>query len=144
MIKTWILVLVSMLLLDFIWLFLIQKKYLNEVIERINPTDTLKKNLTHPLWTFVVVYLLMSLALTYFVLGDKNKSATRMYVETILLALTIYATFDFSMMNLSGGWTLYDAIKDISWGLILFTLSTFIVIQVRSFFPNIFEHNKGK
>jgi uncharacterized membrane protein len=81
----------------------------------------------------------MSLALTYFVLGDKNKSVMRMYLETILLSLTIYATFDFSMMNLSGGWTLYDAIKDISWGLTLFTLSTFIVIQVRSSFPNIFQ-----
>jgi len=138
-IKTWILVLVSMLILDYLWLFLIQKKYLNEIIERINPTDTLKKNLTHPLWSFIVVYLLMSLALTYFVLGDKNKSVMRMYLETILLALTIYATFDFTMMNLSGGWTLYDAIKDITWGLTLFTLSTFVVIQVRSSFPNIFK-----
>jgi uncharacterized membrane protein len=132
MIKTWILVLVSMLALDYLWLGLIQKKYLNETIERINPTDNLKKNLTHPLWTFVVVYLLMSFALTYFVLNDKDKSVMRMYVETILLALTIYATFDFSMMNLSGGWTLYDAIKDISWGLTLFTLSTFVVIHLRS------------
>ena len=139
MIKTWILVLVSMLILDYLWLFLIQKKYLNEIIERINPTDTLKKNLTHPLWSFIVVYLLMSLALTYFVLNDKNKSSTRMYLETILLALTIYATFDFTMMNLSGGWTLYDAIKDITWGLTLFTLSTFVVIQTRSSFPNIFK-----
>jgi uncharacterized membrane protein len=132
MIKTWILVLVSMLALDYLWLGLIQKKYLNETIERINPTDNLKKNLTHPLWTFVVVYLLMSFALTYFVLNDKDKSVMRMYLETILLALTIYATFDFSMMNLSGGWTLYDAIKDISWGLTLFTLSTFVVIHLRS------------
>jgi len=138
MIKTWILVLVSMLLLDYLWLGLIQKKYLNEIIERINPTDKLKKDLTHPLWTFVVVYLLMSLALTYFVLNDKDKSSSMMYVETILLALTIYATFDFSMMNLSGGWTLYDAMKDISWGLTLFTLSTFIVIQARSALPNTF------
>ena len=138
-IKIWILVLVSILSLDYLWLALIQKKYLNEMIERINPTDTLKKNLTHPLWSFVVVYLLMSFALTYFVLGDKNKSSTRMYLETILLALTIYATFDFSMMNLAGGWTLYDAIKDIGWGVTLFTLSTFIVIQVRSALPNIFR-----
>ena len=59
-----------------------------------------------------------------------------MYLETILLALTIYATFDFTMMNLSGGWTLYDAIKDITWGLTLFILSTFVVIQARSSFPN--------
>jgi uncharacterized membrane protein len=81
----------------------------------------------------------MSLSLTYFVLNDKNKTTMRMYIETILLAAAIYATFDFTMMNLSGGWTLYDALKDISWGLTVFTLSTFIIIKLRSALPHIFR-----
>ena len=138
-IKTWIVVLGSMLSLDAIWLGVIQKKYLNGIIEILNPTDSLKKGLTHPLWSFAIVYILMSLALTYFVLGDKNKSSMQMYLETILLAGAIYATFDFTMMNLSGGWTLYDAIKDISWGLTVFTISTFVVIKLRSVLPHIFR-----
>jgi len=138
-IKTWVVVLVSMLSLDAIWLGVKQKKYLNGIIERLNPTDSLRKGLTHPLWSFAIVYLLMSLALTYFVLGDKNKSSMQMYLETILLAGAIYATFDFTMMNLSGGWTLYDAIKDISWGLAVFTISTFLVIKLRSVLPHIFR-----
>ena len=138
-IKTWSVVLVSMISLDAVWLGVIQKKYLNGIIERLNPTDTLKKGLTHPLWSFAVVYLLMSLALTYFVLNDKNKTTMRMYIETILLAGAIYATFDFTMMNLSGGWTLYDALKDISWGLTVFTISTFIIIKLRSALPHIFH-----
>jgi uncharacterized membrane protein len=138
-IKTWSVVLVSMISLDAIWLGVIQKKYLDGIIQRLNPTETLKNGLTHPLWSFAVVYLLMSLSLTYFVLNDKNKTTMRMYIETILLAAAIYATFDFTMMNLSGGWTLYDALKDISWGLTVFTLSTFIIIKLRSALPHIFR-----
>jgi uncharacterized membrane protein len=128
-----------MISLDAIWLGVIQKKYLDGIIQRLNPTETLKNGLTHPLWSFAVVYLLMSLSLTYFVLNDKNKTTMRMYIETILLAAAIYATFDFTMMNLSGGWTLYDALKDISWGLTVFTLSTFIIIKLRSALPHIFR-----
>ena len=73
-IKIWVVVLVSMLSLDAIWLGVIQKKYLNGIIERLNPTDSLRKGLTHPLWSVAIVYVVMSLALTYFVLGEKNKS----------------------------------------------------------------------
>ena len=138
-IKTWLIVLVSMISLDAVWLGVIQKKYLNGIIERLNPTDSLRKGLTHPLWSFAIVYILMSLALTYFVLNDKNKSTMQMYIETILLAAAIYATFDFTMMNLSGGWTIYDALKDIAWGLTVFTASTYIVIKLRSVLPHIFR-----
>jgi uncharacterized membrane protein len=138
-IKTWLVVLVSMISLDAIWLGVIQKKYLNRMIDRLNPTENLKKGLTHPLWSFAVVYIVMSLALTYFILNDKKKSNIQLYLETILLALAIYATFDFTMMNLSGGWTLYDALKDIAWGLTVFTICTYIVIKVRSELPHIFH-----
>ena len=138
-IKTWLVVLVSMISLDGVWLGVIQKKYLTGIIDRLNPTENLKKGLTHPLWSFVIVYLVMSLALTYFVLNDKNKSNLQFYLETILLALAIYATFDFTMMNLTGGWTLYDALKDIAWGVTVFTISTFIVIKLRSGLPHIFH-----
>lgn len=138
-IKTWLVVVVSMIALDAVWLGVIQKNYLNGMLERLNPTENLKKGLTHPLWSFAVVYILMSFALSYFVLSDKKKSNTQLYLETILLAAAIYATFDFTMMNLSGGWTLYDALKDIAWGLIVFTLCTFIVIKLRSGLPHIFH-----
>ena len=135
-IKTWLIVLVSMVTLDVIWLGVIQKKYLTGIIEILNPTESLKKGLTHPVWTFAVVYIVMSLAHTYFILGDINKPKMQIYLETILLAFAIYATFDFTMMNLSGGWTLYDAIKDICWGLVVFTISTYIVLQLRSGLPH--------
>ena len=129
--KVWLIALVCLLLLDAVWLGLIQKKYLQLIIERINPTETLKNNLTHPIWTFTIVYLLMSLALTYFVFNDPTKSKRAIYLETLLLAFTIYATFDFTMLNLSGGWLMNDAIKDILWGITAFMATSQIIIMYK-------------
>jgi uncharacterized membrane protein len=129
--KVWLIAIVSLLVLDGIWLGFIQKNYMQSIIERINPTETLKNNLTHPMWTFAVVYLLMSLALTYFVFNDPNKSKKTIYLETLLLAITIYATFDFTMLNLSGGWLMYDAIKDILWGITAFMVTSQIIIMYK-------------
>ena len=109
------------------------------VINRLNPTESLKNSLRHPLWSFVIVYLLMTISLTYFVLNDKTKSKKQIYLEAFLLAITIYATFDFTMLNLAGGWTVYDAIKDIIWGIVVFMTSTFVVLELRSGLPRIFH-----
>lgn len=136
-IKIWILVLVCFLLLDGIWLGIIQKNYFSMVMDRINPTESLKKNLKHPIWSLIIIYLLMSLSLTYFVLDDKTdhktekKSKKQMYLEAFLLGMTIYATFDFTALNLTGGWTLYDAFKDVAWGIFVFTITTVIVLEVK-------------
>jgi uncharacterized membrane protein len=136
-IKIWILVLVCFLLLDGIWLGIIQKNYFSMVMDRINPTESLKKNLKHPIWSLIIIYLLMSLSLTYFVLDDKidhkteTKSKKQMYLEAFLLGMTIYATFDFTVLNLTGGWTLYDAFKDVAWGIFVFTITTVIVLEVK-------------
>ena len=138
-IKIWIIVLLCFLLLDGIWLGIIQKGYLQMVINRLNPTESLKNSLRHPLWSFVIVYLLMTISLTYFVLNDKTKSKKQIYLEAFLLAITIYATFDFTMLNLAGGWTVYDAIKDIIWGIVVFMTSTFVVLELRSGLPRIFH-----
>lgn len=126
-IKTWLIVLVSFLILDGVWLGIIQRDYLTNIIAKLNPA----KLPEHPLWSFIIVYVAMTLALTYFVLSDKNKSDTKVYLETILLALAIYGTFDFTMMNLVSGWTLTDALKDVSWGVSMFLITAYVVRQAK-------------
>jgi uncharacterized membrane protein len=138
-IKIWLIVLLCFLILDGIWLGVIQKGYLKMVIDRLNPTESLKNSLQHPIWSFAIVYLLMTLSLTYFVLNDKNKSKKQIYLEAFLLGLTIYATFDFTMLNLTGGWTVYDAFKDTTWGVVVFITTTFVVLQLKSGLPRIFH-----
>lgn len=124
----WIKTFIVMIIIDAIYLRVIQYDYLQSMLSKLNPIDVLKK-MKFPLWTFIVVYLLMSFALYYFVLANyKQKSKKQLFFEIVLLALTIYVTFDFSMLNLVGNWTMKDAVKDIMWGVTLFLLTSIITL----------------
>ena len=115
-----------MLVIDGIYLGFIQKDYLASKITEINQA----KIVQHPMWSIVLTYLAMSFALYYFVLKDSDKKSTsQIFYETFLLAATIYIVFDLSMLNLVSNWYVFDAIKDILWGIILFSLTTLIVIN---------------
>ena len=120
-------ILIIMLILDGIYLGIIQKDYLASKIKEINQDKVVQ----HPLWSIVITYLAMAFALYYFVLKDsENKEQSQIFYETILLAATIYIVFDFSMLNLVSNWTVADAFKDILWGIVLFSLTTFIIINL--------------
>lgn len=126
-VETYFIILVVMLFIDAIYLGIIQKDYLASKIKEINQD----KIVQHPLWSIVLTYIVMAFALYYFVLKDaKSKEKSQIFYETVLLAATIYIVFDFSMLNLVSAWYISDAIKDILWGIILFSLTTLIVINV--------------
>ena len=124
--QKYIMILIVMLVIDGIYLGFIQKDYLASKITEINQA----KIVQHPMWSIVLTYLAMSFALYYFVLKDSDKKSTsQIFYETFLLAATIYIVFDLSMLNLVSNWYVFDAIKDILWGIILFSLTTLIVIN---------------
>lgn len=126
-VKTYIIILFTMLVLDGIYLGIIQKDYLAAKIKEINQD----KIVQHPLWSIVITYLAMAFALYYFVLKDlEDKEQSQIFYETVLLAAVIYIVFDFSMLNLVSNWTSTDAFKDILWGVMLFSLTTFITINL--------------
>jgi len=126
--KTFATILISMLVLDGIWLGVIRKTYFTNVIDRMNPTTELKTNLKHPIWSFIIVYLLMSFALYYFVINNASKSKLKTILEAILLGATIYGVFDMTLLNLSGGWGIKDAFMDIAWGTFVFGIVTIITL----------------
>jgi uncharacterized membrane protein len=124
----WINLFIVMIIIDAIYLRIIQYDYLQGMLKKLNPIEVLR-SMKFPLWTFIIVYLLMSFALYYFVLRDyKSKSNKQLFLEILLLALVIYVTFDFSMLNLVGNWTMRDAIQDIGWGVTLFFLTSIITL----------------
>jgi len=126
-VKTYIIILFTMLALDGIYLGIIQKDYLAAKIKEINQD----KIVQHPLWSIVITYLAMAFALYYFVLKDlEDKEQSQIFYETVLIAAIIYIVFDFSMLNLVSNWTATDAFKDILWGVMLFLLTTFITINL--------------
>jgi len=124
--QKYIMILIVMLVIDGIYLGFIQKDYLASKMKEINQD----KIVQHPMWSIVLTYLVMSFALYYFVLKDSDKKSTsQIFYETFLLAATIYIVFDLSMLNLVSNWYVSDAIKDVLWGIILFSLITLIVIN---------------
>lgn len=126
-IKEFAILLTIMLILDYIWLAIIQKDYISAKIQDINRTS----EIPHPPLTFVAVYTLMALGLYYFVLDRREgKDTMRVVGEAMFLGLVIYTTFDFSMLNLVKKWTMYDAVKDLLWGTFMFGLSAYIYLLV--------------
>ncbi len=116
-----------MLILDYIWLGILQKDYISQKIQDLNRTT----EIPHPPLTFVATYMLMAMGLYYFVLSRRSgKDRMKVVMESMFLGLVIYTTFDFSMLNLAAKWTMYDAIKDIMWGTFMFGLSAYLYLVI--------------
>ena len=103
-----------MVILDFIWLGVIQKSYFTNMLKKLNCGGSVKTN-----WpSIVVTYLVMAFSLYYFVfptgaVKDGELSLVKVVMRSILIAMAIYVVFDFTLMNMVSAWGWNDAIKEI-------------------------------
>jgi uncharacterized membrane protein len=115
-------VLLTMLVMDGLWLGVIQKDYVSRKIREINGSQPL----AHPAWTFALAYLLMASALYLFCVKDR-----RPLWQAAFLGLTVYGVFDLTMHNLVARWGLSDVFMDMAWGVTVFTVSAWVGLQFR-------------
>ena len=118
-ILTFLIILVIMVILDFIWLGIINKSYFADVIKKLNCGGGVKRN-----WpSIIITYLVMAFTLYYFVfhLPDDDISVRTVVMRAIIVAMGTYVVFDFTLMNMASAWGWNDAIKDIIWGNVLYT-----------------------
>ena len=108
-------ILVIMLLMDSVYLFL-TKSIFGEMVAKIQRTA-----IQFRLVGAVIVYLLLALALYYFIV----KPGLSVW-EAGLLGLVIYGTFDFTNYAMFKNYDLKIAIMDTVWGSLLFALTTFV------------------
>ena len=109
-----------MVILDFIWLGIINKSYFADVIKKLNCGGGVKRN-----WpSIIITYLVMAFTLYYFVfyLAEDDITLGTVVMRAIIAAMGTYVVFDFTLMNMASAWGWNDAIKDIAWGNILFTI----------------------
>jgi uncharacterized membrane protein len=107
-----------MVILDFIWLGIIQKSYFAGMLKKLNCGGSVKTN-----WpSIVIIYFVMAFSLYYFVFytAEDEISLATVVMRSVLIAMAIYVVFDFTLMNMASAWGWNDAIKDIAWGNILF------------------------
>ena len=71
----------------------------------------------------ILVYILMPLSVTYFAILQ-SKSIKDAGLKGALLGLTIFGVYDLTNLATLDGWTVEMAIRDISWGIIMFTITS--------------------
>lgn len=125
-------IILFMVILDFSFLQIIAKNHIDEKLRKMNPGEQYD-SLTHPLYSFAIIYLLMAISLYYFVIrNSKDKEFTHVLAEGAFLGLTIYSVFDMTLLNMTTHWTFTDAIIDITWGTAMFTAVTAIAFKINN------------
>jgi uncharacterized membrane protein len=119
--KTFLTILVIMLLLDSVYLYL-TKSMFGELVAKIQRTA-----MQFRIEGAIIVYILLALGLYYFIVKP-GLSAW----EAGLLGLVIYGTFDFTNYAMLKNYDLKIAIMDTVWGSLLFALTTLILGKVYS------------
>ena len=73
----------------------------------------------------ILVYVLMPFAVTYFAILQ-SKSIKDAGLKGALLGLTIFGVYDLTNLATLDGWTIEMAIRDILWGIIMFTITSVV------------------
>ena len=129
-------VLVIMAILDFIWIGVIYKNQYTKVIESVQKEKFIVKMLGA-----VVVYLALAIIAVGWIIPRikqelKNSSYSNLFMTCLLyggiLGGLIYAVFDFTNYAIFSKWDLKTSIIDSVWGMILFTMTTFLTLLLNN------------
>jgi len=124
-IKNIIISAIVMLVLDGVYLTSISSTF-KEMIRDIQGAD-----MTFRLESVIICYIALVGGLNYFIL-DSSKSKEDMIRDAIILGLVIYTVYETTNYALINKWELKVALIDGIWGGILFGLTTFITLTVKS------------
>lgn len=124
---------ISIIVIDFVWLGLIAKKfYTNQmsVIGRIY-----EGNFQPILWAAGIVYILLSIGIVYFVLPklEFNANIVPTFLVGALLGFVVYGVYDMTNYSTLKDWTLILTFVDMCWGAVVCGLVTVIARFVRDF-----------
>jgi uncharacterized membrane protein len=114
-----IIAIISMLLLDAIYIYLTSTLYNNQ-LRAIQGSDLKLKILPA-----LLVYVFLLGGLYYFILVPK-----RPIIDAFLLGLVIYAVFDLTNLAILDKWSYKIVIMDSLWGASLFAMTTFITYKL--------------
>jgi uncharacterized membrane protein len=109
--------------LDYFYLGLMRGYFENQV--KIIQGTPLKMNLLGA----IICYIFLISGLNYFIIKP-NKSIQ----DAFLLGLVIYGVFETTNLALFQKWSWLTVLLDTLWGGILFALTTFLVIKIKSMF----------
>lgn len=116
-------ILVTILILDMIWLGLIAKNIYAQEIGMLMRKSGEKTDFV--LWSAFLVYLLIALGILFFVLPKANGDYYLALIWGGVFGLIMYGIYDFTNYSILANWSLRISIIDLLWGMVLCGLSSF-------------------
>jgi uncharacterized membrane protein len=107
------------LLLDGVFIYGI-KDYFNKQIKLVQGTDIVPDYLA-----IILTYLVIIFGLYYFIIREKKS-----VMDAALLGFAMYALYELTTKSLLKNWKWKTVIMDTTWGVILYSLATFIVYKL--------------
>lgn len=104
-----------MVLLDSIYLTASKKHFANQIL------IVQSKPMSVQMLPVIVTYCILVFGLYYFII-QQHKSV----MDAALLGFVIYGVYEFTNKSIFDDWTYFTAILDVTWGTILFGLTTYL------------------
>lgn len=106
---------------DYIWLGLIMKKF---YVEALTPFGrVIDGSISLNFWPAVLVYILLGLGLTFFViLPTSTLPILRTILTAIIFGVVVYGVYDLTNLATLKDWTSSIVIADIIWGAVISVL----------------------
>lgn len=106
---------VIMVLLDSIYLTAFKKHFANQIL------IVQSKPMSVQMLPVIVTYIILVFGLYYFIIKQRKS-----VMDAALLGFVIYGVYEFTNKSIIKEWTYFTAILDVSWGTILFGLTTYL------------------
>jgi len=108
---------VLILVIDIVWIGMIMASF---YIDRLGDLGRLVDGKFEPLLIpAAVVYLLLSVGISYFALRPAGEPVGTIFFRGALLGLVIYGTYDMTNMATLSRWPISLAVVDMAWGSLL-------------------------
>lgn len=119
-------ILVTMLILDYIWLVVVKGDFFRSLGLKANCGKPVITN-----WISIpLAYLAMAFSIAYFVfwLPQRTLTLREILINTSLISLVIYVVFDVTIGNILNIWDWKVAVEDVIWGNILYLTCSLVTV----------------
>lgn len=106
---------IIMILLDSIYLTAFKKHFANQIL------IVQSKPMSVQMLPVVITYCILVFGLYYFIIKQRKS-----VMDAALLGFVIYGVYEFTNKSIIKDWTYFTAVLDVSWGTILFGLTTYL------------------
>lgn len=123
---------VSVFILDMLWLGLIAK---NIYAQNIGILLRKSNELMAPIWwAAAIVYVCIALGIVFFVIPKAHGNYFHALIWGAVLGLVTYGIYDFTNYSILTNWPLKITLIDFVWGMILCGFASFIVVLIENQF----------